>query len=154
MFVAYFFVSSPTFLELFPQFSHSVMSDSLQLHGLQLRQASLSIINSQSLLKLRSIESVMPSSHLILCRPLLLPPSIFPSLRVFLSDSVLCVRRPKYWCFSFSISRSSERSGRISRWSVVALQCGISFSAVRQSESAMKVFVAPWCLTCLRPPGL
>ena len=76
-------------------------------------QASLSITNSQSLLKFMSIESVMPSNHLI-CRPLLLPPSIFPSIRVFSSESVLCIRWPKYQCFSFSISPSNEYSGFIS----------------------------------------
>ena len=68
------------------------------------RQASLFITSSQSLPKLMSIESVMPSSHLILCRPLLLLPSIFPSIRVFSNESALCIRWPKYWCFSFSIS--------------------------------------------------
>ena len=77
-------------------------------------QASLSITNSWSLLKLMSIESVMPSEHLILCCPLLLPPSIFPSLRVFSSESVLHIRWPKYWSFSFSISPSNEYSGLIS----------------------------------------
>ena len=71
-------------------------------------QASLSITNSQSLLKLMSIESVMPSNHLILCRPLLLLPSIFPSIRVFYNDLALCIRWPKYW--SFSISPSNECS--------------------------------------------
>ena len=75
-------------------------------------QASLSITNSRSLRKLMSIESVIPSSHLILCRPLLLP-SIFPSIRVFSSESVLHIRWPKYWSFSFSISPSSEYSGLI-----------------------------------------
>ena len=75
------------------------------------RQGSLLITNSQSLLKLMSIKSVMPSNHLILCRPLLLSPSIFPSIRVFSNKSVLCVRWPKYWSFSFSISPSSEHSG-------------------------------------------
>ena len=78
------------------------------------RQASLSITNSQSLLKLMSIELVMPSNHLILCRPLLLPPSIFPSIRVFSSESALHIRWPKYWSFSFNISPSSEYSGLIS----------------------------------------
>ena len=78
------------------------------------RQASLSITNPQSLLKLMSIESVIPSSHLILCRPLLLPPSIFPSVRVFSNESVLHIRLPKYWSFSFSISPSNEYSGLIS----------------------------------------
>ena len=78
------------------------------------RQASLSITNSQSLLKLMSIELVMPSNHLILCRPLLLLPSTFPSIRVFSNESVLSIRWPKYWSFSFSISLSNEYSGLIS----------------------------------------
>ena len=78
------------------------------------RQASLSIANSRSLLKLMSIKSVMPSNHLILCCPLLLLPSIFPSFRVFSNESVLHIRWPKYWSFSFSISPSSEYSGLIS----------------------------------------
>ena len=77
-------------------------------------QASLSINNPQSLLKLLCIESVMPSNHLILCHPLLLPLSIFPSVRVFSSESVLHNRWPKYWSFSFSISPSNEYSGLIS----------------------------------------
>ena len=77
-------------------------------------QASVSITNSQSLLKPVSIESVIPSSHLILCRPLLLPPSIFPSIRVFSNESVLRIRWLKYWSFSFSISPSNEHSGLIS----------------------------------------
>ena len=78
------------------------------------RQASLSITNSRNLIKLMSIESVMPSNHLILCRPLLLLPSIFPSIRVFSSESALCMRWPKYWSFSFSISPSNEHPGLIS----------------------------------------
>ena len=78
------------------------------------RQASLSITNSRSLPKFMSIESVMPSSHLILCRPLLLLPSIFPSIRVFSNESALCIRWPKYWSFSFNLSPSSEHSGLIS----------------------------------------
>ena len=77
-------------------------------------QASLSITNSRSLLKLMSIESVMPSHHLILCCPLLLPPSIFPSIRVFSNESVLHIRWSTYWSFSFSISPSNEYSGQIS----------------------------------------
>ena len=77
-------------------------------------QASLSITNSQSLLKLMSIESIMPSNHLILCCPLLLPPSIFPSIRILSNESVLCIRWPKYCSFSFSISPSNEYSGLIS----------------------------------------
>ena len=78
------------------------------------RQASLSITNSQSLLKLMSIELVMPSNHLILCHPFLLLPSLFSSIRVFSNDSVLPIRWPKYWGFSFSISPSNEYSGLIS----------------------------------------
>ena len=74
------------------------------------RQASLSITNSRSLLRFMSIESVMPSNHLILCYPLLLPLSIFPSIRVFSKESVLHIRWPKYWSFSFSISPSNEYS--------------------------------------------
>ena len=77
-------------------------------------QASLSIINSRSLFKLMSFMSVMPSNHLILCRLLLLPPSIFPSIRVFSNELVLCIRWPIYWSFSFSISPSNEHSGLIS----------------------------------------
>ena len=95
------------------QFSRSVMSDSLRPHGSQ-HQASLSITNSQSSLKLMSIESVMPSNHLILCYPLLLLPSIFPSIRVFSNESVLHIRWSKYWSFSFSISPCNEYSGLIS----------------------------------------
>ena len=77
-------------------------------------QASLSTTNSHSLLKLMSIKSVMPSNHLILCRPLVLLPLIFPSIRVFSNESVLHIRWPKYWSFSFSISPSNEYSGLIS----------------------------------------
>ena len=77
-------------------------------------QASLSITNTRNLLKLMSIESVMPSNHLILCRPLLLLPSIFLSIRVFSNESALCIRWPNYWSFSFSISPSNEYSGLIS----------------------------------------
>ena len=77
-------------------------------------QASLSITNSQSLLRLMSIESVMPSNHLILCHPLLLLPSFFPTIRIFSNESVLHIRWPKYWSFSFSISSSNVYSGLIS----------------------------------------
>ena len=89
------------------------------------RQASLSITNSRSLLKLMSIESVMPSNHLILCHPLLLP-SIFPSIRIFSNESVLHIRWPKYWSFSFTISPSNEYSGliyfRVDRLDLLAVQ--------------------------------
>ena len=78
------------------------------------RQASLSITNSRSLFKPMSIDSVMPSNHLILCHPLFLLPSIFPSIRVFSNGSVLCIRWPKYWSFSFSIHPSNGYSGLIS----------------------------------------
>ena len=78
------------------------------------RQASPSFTNSQSLLKFMSTESVMPSNHLILCHPLLLLPSIIPSTRVFSNESALCIRWPKYWSFSFSISPFNEHSGLIS----------------------------------------
>ena len=87
------------------------MSDSLWPHGLQHAQSSWSINNSRSLLKLMSIESVIPSNHLIFCHPLLLPPWIFPSIRVFSNESVLRIRWPKYWSFSFNISPSNEYSG-------------------------------------------
>ena len=95
------------------QFSRSVVSDSLRPHELQ-HARSLSITNSQSSLKLTSIESVLPSSHLILCRPLFLLPPIPPSIKVFSNESALCMRRPKYWSFSFSIIPSKEHPGRIS----------------------------------------
>ena len=91
----------------------SVMSDSAT-PWTAAHQASLSITNSWSLLKLIFIKSVMPSNHLILCRPLLLPPSIIPIITVFSNDSVLCIRWPKYWSFSFNISPSNEYSGLIS----------------------------------------
>ena len=98
-------------------FTCSVMSNSLRLHGLQharLPCAAIGITNSRSLLKLMSIESVMPSNHLILCHPLLLLPSIFPSISVFSNESVLLIRWPKYWSFSFSISPSNAYSGLMS----------------------------------------
>ena len=111
-----------------PEKSRSLHSQPLQFSSFQLlgcvqlfatlwtaaRKASLSITNSQSLLKLMSIESVVPSNHLILCRPFLPPRSIFPSNRVFSNKSVLHIRWPKYWTFSFSISPSNEYSGLIS----------------------------------------
>ena len=93
------------------QFSHSVCLSATPWTAAC--QASLSITNSQSSLKLMSIASVMPSNHLILCRPLL-PPSIFPSIRVFCNESVLRMRWPKYWSFSFNISPCNEYSGLIS----------------------------------------
>ena len=94
------------------QFSLSVVSDSAT-PWTAAHQASLSITNSWNLLKLMSIKSVMPSSHLIRCHPLLLP-STFPNIRVFSNESALCIRWPKYWSFSFSISPSNEHPGLIS----------------------------------------
>ena len=96
------------------QFSHLVMSDSLRSNELQHAMLSLSFTISQSLLKLMSIELVMPSNHLILSRPLLLLPSVFPSISVFSNESALLIRWPKYQSFSFSISPSIEYSGLIS----------------------------------------
>ena len=102
-------------LQVFPsvQLSHTVLSDSAT-PWTAARQASLSITNSRSLLKLMSIELVIPPKNLILCHPLLLLPSIFPSIRVFSNESFLRIRWPKYWSFSFSISPSNEYSGLIS----------------------------------------
>ena len=102
-----------TLLVIFIQFSRSVMSNSAT-PWTAAHQASLFITNSQSLLKLMSIESVMPSHHIILCHPLFLLPSIFPSIRVFSNQSVFRMRWPKYWSFSFRISPSNEHPGLIS----------------------------------------
>ena len=109
-------------------------------------QASLSITNSWSLLKLMSIESVTPSNHLILCRPLLLLPSIFPIIRVFSNESVLYIRWPKYWSFSFSISPSNEQSGlvsfRIDWFDLLAVK---GLSRVLQYHSSKTSIL--WCST-------
>ena len=105
-------------------------------------QASLSIINSHILLTLMSIESVMPSNHLILCCPLLILPSIFPSIRVFSNESVLCIRWPKYWGFSFSICLSNDYSGlislRIDWFDLIAVQ-GILKSLLQHHSSKASV---------------
>ena len=104
--------ASPPFFLVCIQFSSvAQLRPTLGILWTAARQASLSITNSRNLLKLMSIESEMPSNHLILCCPLLIPPSIFPSIRVFSNESVLCIRWPKYWSFSFSISPSNEYSG-------------------------------------------
>ena len=109
------------------------------------RQASLSINNSQSSLKLMPIESLMPSNHLILCHPLLLPPSIIPSIRVFSNESVLRIRWPKYWSFSFNISPSSEHPGLISfrmdRLDLLAVQG--TLKSLRQHHSSKASIL--WC---------
>ena len=118
-------------------------------------QASLSITNFQSLLKLMSIESVMPSNYLILCRPLLLPCSIFPSIRVFSYESVLRIRWPKYWSFSFNISPFNEYSGLISfrmGWlDLLAIQ-GTLESLFQHHSSKTKVLSV--VSHSLRPHGL
>ena len=109
------------------------------------RQASLSITNSRSLLKLMSIASVMPFNHLILCHPLLFLPSIFPGIRVFSSESVLRIRWPKDWIFSFSISPSNEYSGLISfrmDWLDLLAVQGILKSLLQHHSSKASVL---WC---------
>ena len=110
------------------------------------RQASLSITNSRSLLKLKSIELAMPSNHLILCCPFLLPPSVFPSIRVFSKESVLCIRWPKFWSFSFSISPSNEYSGLISSgidWFDLPAVLGTLKSLLQHHSS--KASAVLWC---------
>ena len=105
-------------------------------------QASLSVTNSWSLLKLMSIKLVMPSNHLILCCPLLLPPSVFPSIRIFSNESVLHIRWPKYWSFSFSISPSNEYSGLISLrmdWLDLLVVQGILKSLLQHHSSKASV---------------
>ena len=127
------------------QFSCSVVSDSLQHPWTAAHQASLSITNSRSLLKLKSIESVMPSNHLILCHPLLLLSSIFPSIRVFSNESAFCIRWPEYWGFSFSISPSNEYSGlssfRIDWLDLLAVQ-GTLKSILQHHNSKASIL---WC---------
>ena len=111
------------------------------------RQASLSITNSRSLLKLTSIELVMPSNYLILCRPLLLLPSIPPSIRAFSNESTLCMRWPKYWSFSFSISPSSEYPGLISfrmDWLDLLTFHQINSSFHTWSFDSMSILRIPW----------
>ena len=110
-------------------------------------QASLSVINSQRLCKLISIESMMPSNHLILCHPLLLLTSIFPSIRVFSNESGLHIRGPKYWSFSFNISPSNEHSGLISfriDWLDLLAVQGTLKSLLQQHSSKASIF---WCST-------
>ena len=106
-------------------------------------QATLSITNSQSLLKLTSLKSVIPSNHLILCHPLLLLPSIFPSIRVFSDKSVLRIRWPKYWSFSFSISPSNEYSElfsfRVDRLDLLAVQVTLK-SLLKHHSSKEPIF--------------
>ena len=120
-------------------FSHYVVPNSATAWTAA-RQASLSITNSRSLLKLMSIESVVPSNHLILCHPLLLLPSVFPSIRVFFNESAFHIRWPKYW--SFSISPSNECSGlisfRIDWFDLLAVQGTLKSPIVKDSISVHK----------------
>ena len=120
------------------------------------RQASLSIINSRSLLKLKSIESVMPSNHFILYHPLLLLPSIFPSIRVSSNESVLCIRWPEYWSFSFSISPSNEYSGLISfiiDWSdLLAVQGSLRSLLQHQNSKASILWHSAFFMVQLSHP--
>ena len=143
------------------QLAHSKDSIKVQFSSVQLlshvllfatpwitaRQASLSITNSRSILKLMSVESVMPSNHLILCHPLLLLPSIFLSIRVFSIESALRMRWPKYWSFSFNISTSNEHPGLISfrmDWLDLLAVQGILKSLLRHHSSKASIL---WCST-------
>ena len=127
------------------QFSRSVVSDSLRPHELQHAGPLLSLTNSLSSLKLRSIESVMPFNHLILCHPLLFLPLILPSISAFLNESALCIRWQKYWSFSFSISPFNEYSGlisfRIDWFDLLAVQ-GTLKSLLQHHSSTASLF---WC---------
>ena len=144
-------------------FNCSVVSDFTTLWTAAC-QAFLSITNSWSLLRLMSIESVMPSSHLILCHPRLLLPSIFPSIRVFSNESSLCIRWPKYWSFSFSISPSSECSRlipfKIDWFDLLVVHETLKsllqyhsskasilrYSARRTQKNKLELFWPNWCL--------
>ena len=122
------------------------------------RQASLSIINSQSLFKLMSIVSVMPSNHHIFCHPLLLLPSIFPSIRVFSNELALRIRWPEYWSFSFSISPSNDYSGLISfriHWlDLLAVQGTLKSFLQRYSSKASILQCSTFCIVQLSHPYL
>ena len=133
----------------FPRFSSVQTLSRVRLFAApqtEAHQASLSITNSRSLLKLVSLESVMPSNHLILWRPLLLPPSIIPSIRVFANESVLHRRWPKYWSFSFNISPSNEHPGLISfrmDWLDLLVVQGTLKSLLQHHSSKASIL---WCL--------
>ena len=122
-------------------------------------QASLSITDSWSSLKLMSIESVMPSNHLILCHPLLFLPSILPSIRVFSNESVLCIRWPKYWSFSFIISPGNEHPGLVSfrmNWlDLLAVQGTLKSLLQHHSSKALIFwFSAFFIVQCHEPPSI
>ena len=156
-------IESSQKLELVPstsvnQFSQSVMSDSAT-PWTAAHQVSLSITNSWSLLKPMSIKLVMPSNHLILWRPLLLPPSTISGIRVFSNESVLCIRWPKYWSFSFSISPSNEYSGLISfrmDWLDLLEVQGTLKSLLQHCSSKASVLHirCKWCEIAACPPSL
>ena len=133
------------------------MSDSLTPWIVPL-QASQSITNSQSLVKLTSMESVMPSNHLFLRHPLLLPPSVFPSIRVFSNESVLHIRWPKYWSFSFSISLSNEYSGLISfriDWlDLLAVQDTLKSLLQHHSSKASILQHSAFCIIQISHPSM
>ena len=120
------------------------------------RQATLSITNSWSLLKLMSIQLVMPSTHLILCHPLLLLPSIFPNIRVFSNESALCIRWPKYWSFSFNISPSNENPGlvsfRMDRLDLLAVQGTLNSLLQHHSSKASILLCSPFFIVQLLHP--
>ena len=120
------------------------------------RQASLSITNSQNLPKLMSIESVMPSDYLILCRPLLLLPSIFPSTRVFSNESALCIRWPEYWSFSFNLSPSNEHRGlmslRVDWLDLIAVQGTLKSLLQNQSSKASILWHSAFFMVQLSHP--
>ena len=128
-------------------FSRSVMSNSLQTPWTTVCQVSLSFTISWSLLKLMSIESAIPSNHLVFCHPLLLLPSIFPSIRVFSNELALYIRWPKYWSFSFSVSPSNEHSGlisiRIDWFDLLAVQGTLKSLLQRHSSKASILLVQP-----------
>ena len=150
----YFLTQAPSV----SQFSRSVMSDSLRAHRLQHTRLPCSSPTpgayKRSLLKFMSFTSVMPSNHLILCQPLLLPPSIFPSIRVFSNESVLCIRCPKYWSFSFNISPSNEYSRLISfrmDWLDLLAVQGTLESLLQHHSSKASIL---WCSTFFISPAL
>ena len=129
------------------QFSCSVVSDSLQPHALKHARPPCPSPSPGAYSNSTSFESVMPSNHLILCCPFLFPPSIFPSIRVFSNESALCIRWPKYWSFSFSISSSSEYSGLIFfriDWSALLAVQGTLKSLQHHSLKASILWHSEW----------
>ena len=164
---AVFLCTEDTHVSVVVFFSPSVQFSSVQLLShvrlfvtlwTAARQVSLSITNTRSLLKLMSIELVMPSNHLILCRPLLLLPSVFPSIRVFSNESALHIRWPKYWGFSFSISPSNEYSGLVSfgiDWlDLLAVQGTLKSLLQHHSSKASVLQCSALFMVQLSPPDM